>query len=88
MTSYPHDETRSPVDQTLPLEEENSEYLPKGKEPTPLPKFQLFVICCIQLAEPVTSSVIYPFVNQLVRETGVTGGDERKTGYYAGLIVR
>lgn len=32
--------------------------------------------------------VIYPFVVQLVRDTGITGGDEAKTGYYAGLLVR
>ncbi|KAI0775009.1 MFS general substrate transporter [Trametes elegans] len=53
---------------------------------TPLPKLQLFLLLFLQLAEPITSTVIYPFVNQLVRETGVTGGDERKTGYFAGLI--
>ncbi|KAH7928077.1 MFS general substrate transporter [Leucogyrophana mollusca] len=53
---------------------------------TPLPKLQLFVLLYVQLAEPITSTVIYPFVNQLVRETGITGGDERKTGYFAGLI--
>ncbi|KAI0329292.1 MFS general substrate transporter [Cubamyces sp. BRFM 1775] len=53
---------------------------------TPLPKLQLFILLYLQLAEPITSTVIYPFVNQLVRETGVTGGDERKTGYFAGLI--
>ncbi|KAJ8496604.1 hypothetical protein ONZ51_g991 [Trametes cubensis] len=57
-------------------------------EETPLPKMQLFILLYLQLAEPITSTVIYPFVNQLVRETGVTGGDERKTGYFAGLIVR
>ncbi|EMD31270.1 hypothetical protein CERSUDRAFT_60152 [Gelatoporia subvermispora B] len=53
---------------------------------TPLPTLQLFILLYLQLAEPLTSTVVYPFVNQLVRETGVTGGDERKTGYYAGLI--
>ncbi|EIW57761.1 MFS general substrate transporter [Trametes versicolor FP-101664 SS1] len=53
---------------------------------TPLPKLQLFILLYLQLAEPITSTVIYPFVNQLVRETGITGGDERKTGYFAGLI--
>lgn len=56
-------------------------------EETPLPKLQLFILLYLQLAEPITSTVIYPFVNQLVRETGITGGDERKTGYFAGLIV-
>lgn len=55
---------------------------------TPLPKFQLFIVFLIQFSEPVTSTVIYPFVNQFVRDTGVIDGDERKTGYYAGIIVR
>ncbi|KAJ7679392.1 major facilitator superfamily domain-containing protein [Mycena polygramma] len=30
--------------------------------------------------------VIYPFVVQFVRDTGVTGGDETKTGFYAGML--
>jgi hypothetical protein len=69
---------------------ENSPY--EGNERTirkrtPLPKFQLFIVSLIQFAEPVTATVIYPFINQFVRETGVTGGDERKTGYFAGIIV-
>ncbi|KIJ62892.1 hypothetical protein HYDPIDRAFT_176319 [Hydnomerulius pinastri MD-312] len=59
---------------------------PSKKPRTPLPKLQLFVVLYVQLAEPITCTVIYPFVNQLVREIGITGGDERKTGYYAGLI--
>jgi hypothetical protein len=37
--------------------------------------------CCLAL-------VIYPFIIQFVRDTGVTGGDESQTGYFAGLIVR
>ena len=61
--------------------------VPIQSNETPLPKLQLFLLLYLQLAEPITSTVIYPFVNQLVRETGVTGGDERKTGYFAGLIV-
>jgi len=54
---------------------------------TPLPKVQLFVLFLIQFAEPITATVVYPFVNQFVRDTGITGGDERKTGYYAGIIA-
>jgi hypothetical protein len=54
---------------------------------TPLPKFQLFLILLIQFSEPITAVVIYPFVNQFVRDTGITQGDDRKTGYYAGVIV-
>lgn len=51
---------------------------------SPLPKLQLFVLFYVQLAEPIASTVIYPFVNQQVRETGITHGNERKTGYFAG----
>jgi hypothetical protein len=57
------------------------------RKPTPLPKFQLFIVFLIQFAEPVTALVVYPFVNQFVRDTGITKGDETKTGYYAGMIV-
>ncbi|TFK75575.1 MFS general substrate transporter, partial [Pluteus cervinus] len=53
---------------------------------TKLPYFQLFIIFLIMFAEPVTCTVIYPFINQLIRETGVTGGDETRTGYFAGVI--
>jgi hypothetical protein len=58
-----------------------------AKERTPLPKFQLFLVLLIQIAEPITAIVIYPFVNQFVRDTGITHGDNKKTGYYAGVIV-
>jgi hypothetical protein len=54
---------------------------------TPLPKTQIAILLLVQMPEQLTASVIYPFVNQLVRSTGITGGNERKTGYYAGLIV-
>jgi hypothetical protein len=68
-------------------EQDPTEPPPPKPKPTPLPKYQLFIICLAQFTEPLTGTVIYPFVNQFVRDTGVTGGDERKTGYYAGVIV-
>ena len=55
---------------------------------TPLPKLQIFILFLTLFSEPITGLVIYPFVNQFVRETGITQGDERKTGHYAGIIVR
>ena len=57
-------------------------------KPTPLPAYQLFIVYLMQCTEPLTATVIYPFVNQFVHDTGITNGDERKTGYYAGIIVR
>ncbi|KAE9406686.1 MFS general substrate transporter [Gymnopus androsaceus JB14] len=55
-------------------------------ETTPLPKFQVFLTLLIQLSEPVTGMVIYPFITRAVKRTGITEGDEKRTGYYAGVI--
>ncbi|KAJ3573998.1 hypothetical protein NP233_g2071 [Leucocoprinus birnbaumii] len=58
----------------------------KERQASPLPKLQIAIILLLQLCEPVTSQSIYPYINQLVSELDITGGDERKVGYYAGLI--
>ncbi|KAF8519192.1 MFS general substrate transporter [Gautieria morchelliformis] len=59
---------------------------PHKRRVTPLPKLQLSVLLYLLLAEPITSTVILPFIVQLVEETGITGGDVSKVGYYAGLV--
>ncbi|KAN0136118.1 MFS general substrate transporter [Lactarius tabidus] len=59
---------------------------PQRKE-TPLPLAQILVLLLLQLCEPITSQSIRPYINQLVSELPVVGGDERKVGYYAGLIM-
>ena len=51
---------------------------------TPLPIRQLVIVYLIQASEPLTGMVIYPFIAQLVFETGVTHGNEKSIGYYAG----
>ncbi|KAJ6468340.1 major facilitator superfamily multidrug-resistance, DHA1 sub-family [Mycena sanguinolenta] len=53
---------------------------------TPIPKFQVAIILLIQFSEPITALVIYPFVVQLVLDTGITGGEATKIGFYAGLL--
>ncbi|KAF8680552.1 MFS general substrate transporter [Rhizoctonia solani] len=55
---------------------------------TPLPMKQISILLLMQLSEPLSYTVIYPFVAQFVNETGITGGDGSKVGYYAGMIVR
>ncbi|KAJ7595181.1 hypothetical protein C8J56DRAFT_738704, partial [Mycena floridula] len=57
------------------------------KQRTPLPRFQLCVIFLLQFSEPISATVIYPFIPEFVRKTGITRGDDSKTGYYAGIIV-
>ena len=81
-----HEQDSSTLDEKLPSSTE-PETSKKGQAPTPLPWSQLFIVYLIQFSEPVTATVIYPFINQFVRDTGITGGDERKTGYFAGIIV-
>lgn len=50
-----------PTERLLPSEDKDR----KPKEPTPLPKLQLGVLLFFQLAEPITSQCIYPFINQV-----------------------
>ncbi|KAF7329496.1 Protein ZINC INDUCED FACILITATOR-LIKE 1 [Mycena kentingensis (nom. inval.)] len=54
--------------------------------PKPLPKLQVTLTILIQATEALSATVIFPFVPQFVQDTGITGGDERKTGYYAGIL--
>ena len=83
----PRDEGNLPVG-TSELAVVTSNSTPELVHATPLPKVQLALLLYLQLAEPITSTVIYPFVNQLVRRTGITKGDDGKTGYFVGAIVR
>ncbi|KAK7059784.1 protein zinc induced facilitator-LIKE 1 [Favolaschia claudopus] len=57
-----------------------------AEAPNPLPKLQVAISILIQAAEALSATVIFPFVPEFVRETGITGGDERKTGYWAGVL--
>ncbi|KAJ3898999.1 major facilitator superfamily multidrug-resistance, DHA1 sub-family [Lentinula edodes] len=59
---------------------------PQIMDTTPLPKMQIFLTLLIQLSEPITAMVIYPFITKAVRRTGITEGNEKKTGYYAGVL--
>lgn len=73
-------------DHAMPYDDDDN--LDDLEKPTPLPIFQLLSVYLIQLSEPITATVIYPFINEFVGRTGITKGDETKTGYYAGFIVR
>lgn len=56
------------------------------RQRTPLPWRQFTIILFLQLAEPLTSQLISPFAPQLIRDIGVTNGDETKVGVYVGLL--
>ncbi|KAG0709379.1 MFS general substrate transporter [Suillus ampliporus] len=68
---------------------ETTPLIPAGasKRPkTPLPKFQIGILMMLHVTEPIASMSIFPYINQLIRELGITGGDEAAVGYYAGII--
>jgi hypothetical protein len=50
------------ADEETPLLQGNGK-----KSPTPLPWFQFSLVLVLQLAEPLTSNVIYPFAPQVCR---------------------
>ncbi|KAJ7589846.1 major facilitator superfamily domain-containing protein [Mycena floridula] len=77
-------ELQSPL--LMSSELESPSELQTLKKQTPLPIFQLAIVYLMQFSEPITATVIYPFAPQFIRNTGITGGDETKTGYYAGII--
>ncbi|KAL6298395.1 MFS general substrate transporter [Sparassis latifolia] len=80
------DDGQEPDEETALLSQSRVEGKVPEQAVTPLPKLQIFILLLLQLAEPITSQCIYPFINQLVSELDITGGDEKKVGYYAGLI--
>ncbi|KAG8753536.1 hypothetical protein FRC11_007326, partial [Ceratobasidium sp. 423] len=56
-----------------------------AQQRTPLPMKQVLVLCLMRFAEPISLSVIFPFVNQMIEELGVTS-DPKELGYYSGFI--
>ncbi|KAF8071615.1 member of major facilitator superfamily multidrug-resistance, DHA1 sub-family [Lyophyllum atratum] len=63
-----------------------SEVTPLLQSVKRIPWFQLSILLFLQLLEPLTSHVIYPFAPELIREIGITFGDESHVGYYVGLL--
>ncbi|KAG1740067.1 MFS general substrate transporter [Suillus lakei] len=75
-------DVQSSETETLPLLHKTSQ----TKQKTPLPKLQIGILMLVQLAEPIASMSIYPYINQLIRELDITGGNDAAVGYYAGTI--
>ncbi|KAF8713430.1 hypothetical protein AX14_012984 [Amanita brunnescens Koide BX004] len=63
-----------------------SDHHDKERKRTPIPKSQLAILLLLLSCELYTGSSILPYINQLIGDLGITGGDNAKVGYYAGLI--
>ncbi|KAI0261481.1 member of major facilitator superfamily multidrug-resistance, DHA1 sub-family [Gloeopeniophorella convolvens] len=82
MTVTTRNDGSSPDEETPLLAPE-----PAPKKPmTPVPWGQIWILLVLQLSEPLTSQVIYPFTPEFVRTVGITHGDESRVGYYVGLM--
>ena len=51
---------------------------------TPLPRLQIFVLCYCAITEPIAYFCIFPFVNQMINETGDIA--EENVGFWSGMI--
>ncbi|KAI0671564.1 MFS general substrate transporter [Trametes maxima] len=76
---------RAELDEETPLLHSESHEHHKRKH-HPIPWGQFSILLVLQLAEPLTSQVIYPFAPELIRNIGITHGDETRVGYYVGLM--
>ncbi|KAG1748658.1 major facilitator superfamily domain-containing protein [Suillus lakei] len=73
---------RMMASETTPLVPAGASKKPK----TPLPKLQIGILMTLLLAEPIASTSIFPYINQLIRELGIARGNDAAVGYYAGII--
>ncbi|KAG2359963.1 major facilitator superfamily domain-containing protein [Suillus spraguei] len=53
---------------------------------TPLPWDQFWIILVLQFSDQLVIETLAPFTPQLVRDIGVTRGDETQVGYYVGIL--
>ncbi|KZO91658.1 MFS general substrate transporter [Calocera viscosa TUFC12733] len=77
----PDETTLAPTEEDL-LAEAAAEVAAEGDHP--LPKLQVFLLCWAAIVEPVAFFSIFPFINQMIFETG--GVDEADVGFLSGVI--
>ncbi|KAG2344349.1 MFS multidrug-resistance DHA1 sub-family [Suillus weaverae] len=74
--------TRLQVEETRPLLQQSERQITR----TPLPWNQFWIILFLQLSDPLAMQTLSPFIPQLVRDIGVTHGDESQVGHYVGIL--
>ncbi|KAH8989289.1 MFS general substrate transporter [Lactarius akahatsu] len=71
-------------EQTPLLSQGHSDAPPKRNR---LPTFQLLILLSIRLADNMTLTSITPYINQMMYELPIVGGDQRRVGYYTGITA-
>lgn len=70
-------------------DDEETFLLQRPEQPTTrtsLPWDQFWIILFVELSEPLSSRTLAPFIPQLIRDIGVTHGDESQVGHYVGIL--
>ncbi|KAG1872085.1 MFS multidrug-resistance DHA1 sub-family [Suillus tomentosus] len=74
------------------IAQQNGEETPLLQRPeqptakTPLPWDQIWILLLLEMPEIVSARTLAPFIPQLIRDIGVTHGDETQVGHYAGIL--
>lgn len=55
------------------------------EEDVPMPRLQIYILCFVRMVEPVAYFSIFPYLNQMILETGNVA--EEDVGFYSGWIV-
>ncbi|KAG1742248.1 MFS multidrug-resistance DHA1 sub-family [Suillus paluster] len=74
---------------SLRQDDEETPLLQQREQPvarTPLPWDQFWIIMFLQLSDPFASHTLAPFIPQLIRDIGVTHGDESQVGHFVGIL--
>jgi hypothetical protein len=58
----------------------------KDAAETPLPKLQMVVLCCVVFIEPLTLTLLYPFMYSMVKGFDMVE-DDRSLGKYVGILA-
>ncbi|KAI9453846.1 MFS general substrate transporter [Lactarius psammicola] len=75
-----------PVNEHTPLlSQVDSDHAPPKR--TRLPTVQILVLLSIRLADNITLTSITPYINQMINELPIVGGDQRRVGYYTGITT-
>ncbi|KAG2158752.1 MFS multidrug-resistance DHA1 sub-family [Suillus bovinus] len=69
---------------------EETSLLPQPERPivakTPLPWDQFWIILALNFSQSLVFKTLAPFTPQLIRDIGVTNGDEQRVGYYVSFL--
>ncbi|KAG2093752.1 uncharacterized protein F5147DRAFT_642477 [Suillus discolor] len=70
-------------------DDEETHLLQRPEQPTaktPLPWDQFWILLLLEMPDFISSGTLAPFIPQLIRDIGVTHGDETQVGHYAGIL--